>query len=139
MFFYAALMGFLFSNITLRKLVKMLNKAVDTLFCVSIYVQKILSTYGMISEQTCNYFFAPFCSFLVSNPEKAAQATSTDPKQAIMGNVGSAPCTSRVLCAALTDTPTPPRQELLLFLTSHMFLSLSLEACHLLNFLSFSA
>lgn len=121
-------MGFLFSNITLRKVVKMLNKAVASLFCVSIYVQKILSTYGMISEQTRNYFFAFFCSFLVSSPEKAAQATSTDPKQALLGNVGSALCTSRVLCAALTDTPTRPRRDLVLFLTSHtLHISLTLS------------
>lgn len=45
------------------------------------------------------------------NQEKAAQATSTDWKQALMGNVGSARCCRLLLCVDLMDTPTPPRWD----------------------------
>lgn len=78
-------MGFLFSNITLQKVVKMLNKAVDTLFCVSIYVQKILSTHGMILEQTHNYFFAPFCSFFSVKPRKGSAGHKHRPEAGTHG------------------------------------------------------
>lgn len=78
-------MGFLFSDITLRKGVKMLNEAVDTLFCVSIYVQKILSTYGMISEQTRNYFFCSFLLFFSVKPRKGSAGHKHRPEAGTHG------------------------------------------------------
>lgn len=96
------------------------------------------------SEPTLTWWFqwlAVFCSsssscfffFSVLKPEKAAQATSADLKQVVMGNAGCALCTSRAPCADLTDTATLPRRDL--SLTSHTHTP---RVSHLRTFLSLS-
>lgn len=57
----------------------------DALFGVSIYVRKILSTYGVISEQTRNYFFCSFLLFFSVKPRKGSAGHKHRPEAGTHG------------------------------------------------------
>lgn len=89
-------------------------------------------------------FSFSYLSVLVWNPEKEAQASSSDLKQVLMGNVGFALRSSQVLCVDLMDTPTPPRWDLFSIYLSLSFVpvfvsieTFSLSKCVVFFFLNF--
>lgn len=103
---------------------------------VYLFYEMLRANFNLMSSMTCCFllfFFFLVFFFSVLKPEKAAQATSADLKQVVMGNAGCALCTSRAPCADLTDTATLPRRDL--SLTSHTHTP---RVSHLRTFLSLS-
>lgn len=109
---------------------------------VYLFYEMLRANFNLMISMTCCFllfFFFLFFFFSVLKPEKAAQATSADLKQVVMGNAGCALCTSRAPCADLMDTATLPRRELSLtshththstsFSSSHLSQSLRLSLC----------
>lgn len=105
---------------------------------VYLFYEVLRANFSLMMSMTCCFllFFLSFCFFFsVLKPEKAAQATSADLKQVVMGNAGCALCTRRAPCADLTDTATLPRRDL--SLTSHTHTHTP-RLSHLRTFLSLS-
>lgn len=98
------------------------------------------NTFKIQIHDSLKLFSFSYLSVLVWNPEKEAQASSSDLKQVLMGNVGFALRSSQVLCVDLMDTPTPPRWDFIFHLSVFKFCAclclyrnfFSLKVCRLL-------